>query len=110
MESSIIFTVMSNTYDVREEIKIRNKSTNFTISYTKNSITWITDKNFEGIFTYMSDLLNLLPLSVVGFVYIEIPGFPHLEINVHDLDEKVSSGILNRMSEYMLNRWSSFKR
>ena len=113
MDSSIHITLKSKTLQIYEEIKLRQKiSLDFTLSYTKNKITWVTNKSYAQAIAYVSDFLLLLPITsnyINNSILLEIPGFPNMEISVRDLDEKTISSIICRLSDFMNNRWSPFK-
>ena len=115
MESSIIITLSSRDDDgIIEVFKIRPKLDNsgFTLSHTRNAITWITEKEYCGAICYLTDLLYVLPKTEFLYHYLtfEIPGFPNVKLGVYDMNEKMTTIIIGRLSDYMYNHWSVFKQ
>jgi hypothetical protein len=113
MESSIIITLSPRDDDgINEVFKIRPKLDNsgFTLSHTRNAITWITEKEYFGAISYLTDLLMVLPKTEFLYHYLtfEIPGFPNVKFGIYDLNEKMSTIIIGRLSDYMYNHWSVF--
>jgi len=115
MDSYIVFTLKSVTVSgTQEQIKIRPRlnGQGFIVSYEKNGISWITDQLYSRAISYVSDFLNLIPLSNLHLHHsleISIPGFPEIQLSIRDLDEKTIESIIARTSEYMVNKWSPFK-
>ena len=115
MDSSIVLILKPVTVSgVQEQIKIRPRlnGQGFIVSYEKNGISWITEQMYSRAISYVSDFLNLIPLSNLHLHHaleISIPGFPEIQLSVRDLDEKTVEAIISRMAEYMTNKWSSFK-
>jgi hypothetical protein len=113
MESSVLFSLIPTNDNSTEIIRIRPKlSMDYTFTYSEDEVTWVTDKSYSSAISYISDLLILLPVSKKYEHYsvkLEIPGFPLMEINVRDLDEKVIGSLTCRISDYLVNRWSPFR-
>jgi hypothetical protein len=113
MESSVLFSLIPTNDNSTEIIRIRPKlSMDYTFSYAEDEVTWVTDKSYSSAISYISDLLILLPVTKKYEHYsvkLEIPGFPCMEINVRDLDEKVIGSLTCRISDYLVNRWSPFR-
>lgn len=113
MDSSVLVTLIPTNDNSKELIRIRPKlSMDYIFSYSEDVITWVADKTYSSAISYVSDLLILLPITKKYENYsvkVEIPGFPCMEINVRDLDEKTVGCLTCRISDYMLNRWSPFR-
>ena len=113
MESSVLFSLIPTNDNSTEIIRIRPKlSMDYTFTYSEDEVTWVTDKSYSSAISYISDLLILLPVSKKYEHYsvkLEIPGFPLMEINVRDLDEKVIGSLTCRISDYLVNHWSPFR-
>lgn len=113
MDSSVLVTLIPTNDNSKELIRIRPKLTmDYTFSYSEDIVTWVVDKTYSSAISYVSDMLILLPVTKKYENYsvkVEIPGFPCMEINVRDLDEKTVGCIICRISDYMLNRWSPFR-
>jgi hypothetical protein len=114
MDTTIHITLKSKILDTVYEIKVRPKiSVGFTFTFSKDLITWISNKDYAQSIAYISDFLILLPITsnfIHNYILLEIPGFPIMEIDVRDLDEKIISAIICRISDYMSNHWSVFKK
>lgn len=115
MDSYIVLTLKPvKVPGSQEQIKIRPRlnGQGFVVSYDKHGISWITDQMYPRAIAYVSDFLNLIPLSNLHLHHaleISIPGFPEIQLSVRDLDEKTIESIIARMAEYMVNKWSPFK-
>lgn len=113
MESSVLFSLIPTNDNSTEVIRIRPKlSMDYTFTYSEDEVTWVSDKSYSSAISYISDLLILLPVTKKYEHYsvkLEIPGFPLMEINVRDLDEKVIGSLTCRISDYLVNRWSPFR-
>jgi hypothetical protein len=113
MESSVLFSLIPTNDNSTEVIRIRPKlSMDYTFTYSEDEVTWVSDKSYSSAISYISDLLILLPVTKKYEHYsvkLEIPGFPIMEINVRDLDEKVIGSLTCRISDYLVNRWSPFR-
>jgi hypothetical protein len=115
MDSNIVLTLKPiKVPGSQEQIKIRPRvnGQGFIVSYDKDGISWIADQMYPRAIAYVSDFLNLIPLSNLHLHHaleILIPGFPEIQFSVRDLDEKTMNSIIARMAEYMVNRWTPFK-
>jgi hypothetical protein len=113
MDSSVLLSLIPTNDNSKEIIRIRPKlSMDYTFSYAEDVVTWVTNKTYSSAISYVSDMLILLPVTKKYENYsvkVEIPGFPCMEINVRDLDEKVIGSLTCRISDYLVNRWSPFR-
>jgi len=113
MDSSVLLSLIPGNDNSKEVIRIRPKLTmDYTFTYSEDEVTWVTDKTYSSAISYISDLLVLLPVTNKYEYYsvrVEVPGFPLMEINVRDLDEKTIGSLTCRISDYLVNHWSPFR-
>lgn len=114
MDSSICISLKNkSTNNIYEEIRIRSKFIlpGYTITHKKDNVAWITDGLYIPSIAYISDLLRIIPYSSIHMnhsIIICIPGFPIMEFDLRDLDEKIISAIISRITDYLLHKWSVF--